>query len=154
AVWLSRIIVSMVSMVRGALTMRDRLLVLSPVLLRQGLTYTALIALGAVVAFGAMERALITRDFTLEYVAQVGSSVTPRLYNVAALWSALEGSILLWSLVLAGYLTLVVVKFRHRLTDPLVGWALLTMFVVAAFFFGLMIGPANPFSTWTPPIGF
>jgi len=98
-----------------------------------------------------MERALITRDFTLEYVAQVGSSVTPRLYNVAALWSALEGSILLWSLVLAGYLTLVVVKFRHRLTDPLVGWALLTMFVVAAFFFGLMLGPANPFETIANP---
>ncbi len=148
------VILGFVASALGALTLLVGLVNRRPVLLRQGLTYTALIALGAVVAFGAMERALITRDFTLEYVAQVGSSVTPRLYNVAALWSALEGSILLWSLVLAGYLTLVVVKFRHRLTDPLVGWALLTMFVVAAFFFGLMIGPANPFSTWTPPIGF
>ena len=66
---------------------------------------------------------------------------------MATLWSALEGSILLWGLILAGYLVAVTVKFRSRLTDPLVGWALLVMFVVAAFFFGLMLGPANPFRT-------
>ena len=39
-------------------------------------------------------------------------------------------------------------KFRDRLDDPLVGWALLTMFVVAAFFFALMLGPANPFRSF------
>ena len=47
--------------------------------------------------------------------------------------------------ILAGYLVAVVVKFRKRLDDPLVGWALLTMFVVCAFFFSLLAGPANPF---------
>ena len=98
-------------------------------------------------AFAAMERALITRDFSMEYVAEHGSSRTPALFNFATLWSALEGSILLWGLVLAGYLVAVTVKFRSRLTDPLVGWALLVMFVVSAFFFGLMLGPANPFRT-------
>ena len=35
-------------------------------------------------------------------------------------------------------------KFRKRLDDPLVGWALLTMFVVCVFFFGLMLGPGQP----------
>jgi cytochrome c-type biogenesis protein CcmF len=138
----------------GALTLGVGLVNRRPVLLRQAITYSALILLGAVVAFVAMERALITRDFSLEYVAQVGSSVTPPLYNVAALWGALEGSIILWALVLGGYTALVALKFRARLTDPLVGWALLTMFVVAAFFFGLMVGPANPFTTWSPPPGF
>jgi cytochrome c-type biogenesis protein CcmF len=48
----------------------------------------------------------------------------------------------------------VVVKFRERLDDPLVAWALVTMFVVCAFFFGLMAGPANPFTTVDPPPGF
>ena len=43
-----------------------------------------------------MARALITRDFTVAFVAQNGSSRTPPLFNVATLWSALEGSILLW----------------------------------------------------------
>ncbi|MDH3707834.1 MAG: cytochrome c biogenesis protein CcsA, partial [Acidimicrobiia bacterium] len=108
----------------------------------------------AVVAFVMMQRALVTRDYTLLYVADNGSPDTPRLYNFAALWAALEGSILLWGLVLAGYITAVVVKFRDRLTDPLVGWAMVTLFAVAGFFFFLMVDAANPFATWTPPAGF
>jgi cytochrome c-type biogenesis protein CcmF len=138
----------------GALTLAVGLVNKRPVLLRQGLTYAALIFAGGLLAFMAMERALITRDFTLRYVADHGSSLTPPLYNFATLWGALEGSIILWALVLGGYILLVAWKFRNRLTDPLVGWALLTMFLVAGFFFALMIGPANPFTTWTPPLGF
>jgi cytochrome c-type biogenesis protein CcmF len=78
-------------------------------------------------------------------VADNHSRATPLLYTIAGMWAALEGSILLWSLVLAGYLAVVAHKFRHRATDPVVGWALVTGFLVAAFFFGLMLGPANPF---------
>jgi len=116
--------------------------------------YTALLVVGAVLAVFAMERALITRDFTVEFVADNGSSRTPALYNVATLWAALEGSILLWALILSGYTAVVVGKFRRRLSDPLVGWALLTMFVVAAFFFFLMAFPANPFRSFSPPPGY
>jgi cytochrome c-type biogenesis protein CcmF len=118
-----------------------------PELLRMSRTYALMVLGGAAVAFAAMERALITRDFSLEYVALHGSSRTPALYNFATLWSALEGSILLWGLILAGFTVAVVLKFRDRLSDPLVGWAMLTMFVVCLFFFGLMLGPANPFRT-------
>ncbi len=130
-------------------------------LLVLGRTYAWLAFAGAVLAFAVMERALITRDFTVAYVAQVGSSRTPALYNFAALWSSLEGSILLWALVLTLYLVIIATKFRRRLDDPMVGWALLTMFAVAVFFFGLMLrpvlgieGPANPFASFDPPVGF
>mgnify|MGYP002682116518 CR=1 FL=1 len=87
-------------------------------------------------------------------MSRSGSSRTPALYNVATLWSALEGSIILWALVLSGYLVAVLRKFRDRLTDPLVGWALVTMFLTAAFFFALMVGPADPFRSFDPPLGF
>ena len=113
--------------------------------LRWAAGYAIIVGVGAIVAVVAMERALITRDFSLRYIAQVGSSRTPALFNVAAMWSALEGSILLWALILAGYLVAVVYRFRRRLTDPLVGWALVTLFAICAFFFGLMAGPVNPF---------
>jgi cytochrome c-type biogenesis protein CcmF len=119
-----------------------------------GAVYALLVLLGAVLAVGAMESALITRDFTLQFVADNGSSRTPFLYNIATLWSALEGSILLWALILAGYTVAVVAKFRRRLSDPLVGWALLTMLAVCVFFFYLMVGPANPFGGFDPPPGF
>ena len=88
-----------------------------------------------------------------QYVFDHGSSRTPFLFNIATMWSALEGSILLWALILAGYLLAVVYKFRKRLDDPLVAWALVTMFVVAAFFFGLMLFSANPFHSVVPPAG-
>lgn len=101
-------------------------------------------------AFLVMERALITRDFTVSFVAQHGSSRTPAVFNVATLWSALEGSILLWTLVLCGYVVAVVVKFRERRDDPMMAWVMLTLFVVCGFFFLLMVGPARPFSSFDP----
>ncbi|HEY4375650.1 MAG TPA: cytochrome c biogenesis protein CcsA, partial [Acidimicrobiales bacterium] len=118
---------------------------------RMGAVYSALLLFGALVSFAAMERGLITRDFSMKYVAEHGARATPALFNFATLWSALEGSILLWALVLTGYTAVVATKFRKRLTDPLVSWAMLTMFVVNLFFFCLMLGPANPFRTLANP---
>ena len=70
-------------------------------LLKQGPLYAWIAFGGIVLAVVMMQRALITRDFSLAYVQQVGSADTPALYNIAAMWSALEGSILLWALMLA-----------------------------------------------------
>ena len=123
-------------------------------LVRMSRWYAMLVLIGGVVAAFAMERALITRDFTVKYVADNGSTKTPALYNFATLWGALEGSIILWALILGGYTVAVVLKFRKRLADPLVGWALLTMLVVCVFFFFLLAGPANPFKTFSPPAGY
>jgi cytochrome c-type biogenesis protein CcmF len=123
-------------------------------LLRGGARYAWVVLAGMVVATIAMQRALITRDFELLFVAEHGSSKTPPLFNVATMWSALEGSILLWGLVLAGYLVIVVHKFRHRLDDTLVAWAMVVMFVVTAFFLALMMGPADPFQSFTPTLGY
>ena len=116
-----------------------------PALLQLGRSFVWLVLAAAVVAFAVMERALVTHDFSLAYVADNHSRSTPLLYTVASLWGALEGSILLWAFVLAGYLGAMAHRFRSRMEDPLVGWAVLTGLVVAAFFFALMMGPANPF---------
>lgn len=104
---------------------------------------------GAVVAVAAMEWALVTHDFSLQYVADNNAKATPLLFTVSGLWAALEGSILLWLLILGGFIAFTAHKFRDRITDPLVAWALLTTLVVALFFFLLTLGPANPFSLVT-----
>ena len=116
--------------------------------------WTWLVVGAAVGAFVVMELALFQRDYTVGYVSKVGSPHTPALFNFAALWSSLEGSILLWTLVLAMYLAAMVVKFAKRADDPLFGWALVVMLTVTAFFFALMTGPANPFVAVEVPIGF
>ncbi|MBI2169969.1 MAG: heme lyase CcmF/NrfE family subunit [Actinobacteria bacterium] len=114
-------------------------------LLVAGRRFVWVVVGAAVAAAGAMEWALVSHDFSLQYVVDNHARATPLLYTIASLWGALEGSILLWALVLGGYLAFAARKFRDRAGDPLVAWATLTGLVVAAFFFGLMIGPANPF---------
>ncbi len=148
------LVVGFSAAVLGAVVIGIGLATRRPKLLLAGRPYVWLVAVGAAVAFAVMERALITRDFTVEYVAANGSSRTPALYNVATLWGALEGSILLWALVLAGYLVVVTLRFRRRATDPMVGWATLTMLVVTAFFFLLMLTVARPFQSFDPAPGY
>ncbi len=120
-------------------------------LTRGAVTYGWMVFGAAVLAVVMMERALITRDFSVKYVQQVGSAATPPLFNVAALWSALEGSILLWILVLSVYLAAVIRRYRRRMDDPLIAWAMVVMFVVSAFFFLLASGPANAFQNAGTP---
>ena len=102
---------------------------------------------GALFATGAMEHALVTHDFTLVFVAQNNSTVTPLLYSITGMWSALAGSILLWGLILAVVSSIFVWRYRRQADDPVIRYATLVLYVVSAFFFGLMVGPANPFVT-------
>lgn len=101
---------------------------------------------GMLLATAAMEHALITHDFSLSFVAANNSRTTPLFFSITGMWSALQGSILLWVLVLAVYLCLVARRFRGRANDRVVAIALMVMFVVAGFFLCLMLGPADPFA--------
>ena len=114
--------------------------------------FVALASFMALAAFAVMEWAMITRDFSLLYVQKVGSSATPALYNFAAVWSALEGSILMWVLVLAGYVAAAMWWMRKRLNEPLVGWAMAVLLIALAYFFLLSYGPANPFVIGPPGV--
>ncbi len=100
-------------------------------------------------ATGAMIYALVTHDFSISYVAQVGSRETPLFYTVISLWGALEGSILFWGWVLGAYSTAVVWLNRKR-PGNLVPWASVTLLVIALFFAILLVGPANPFRSVFP----
>ena len=143
------------SSVLGALATGVALVTGNVKAIRQAGVYAALIVLGAVAAVLAMQIALQQRDYSIDYIQQVGSETTPPLYNVAAMWSALEGSILLWLLVLAGFTGAVAWRFRKRADDALVGWALVVMYVVCIFFALVSFGPANPFAAGpVQPIGF
>ena len=123
--------------------------------LRQAPIYAAVIVGGAVLAVISMQWALFSRDYSIDFVQRVGSSTTPTLYNIAAMWSALEGSILLWVIVLALFTGGVALRFVRRRDDELVAWALVVMYVVMTFFALVSFGPASPFAPGaTVPIGF
>lgn len=108
----------------------------------------ALLAL-ALLGAGALMFALLTHDFSLAYVAQNGSRATPTFYTAISLWAALEGSILLWIAVLAGY-GAATAAFAPRRAPDLYPLAQGVLFLIAAFFLWLAAGPADPFRTVAP----
>ncbi|MDT0275569.1 heme lyase CcmF/NrfE family subunit [Blastococcus goldschmidtiae] len=105
---------------------------------------------GAAVAFITLEIALLTDDFAVSFVAGNSSRATPVLFKLTAAWSALEGSIVLWIAVLAGF-TAVVLRQVRSVDDRLGVGALAFMGLVATFFFGLVSTVANPFEVLAQP---
>ena len=114
--------------------------------------FASLAFLAALGAFAVMEYAMITRDFSLAYVQKVGSWSTTALYNFAAVWSALEVSILMWVLILSGYTLTVCFWMRKRLSESLAASAMAVMMIVMAFFFLVSFFPANPFALGAPGV--
>jgi len=109
------------------------------------IAHNALLSIATVL----MVVALVTHDFSVSYVAAVGSRSTPLLFTVISLWGALEGSILFWAWVLALYAA-AVVWFHSRRPGNLVPYAAMTLLAVAAFFAVLLVGPADPFLPMSP----
>ena len=121
-------------------------------LLRLGGRFIPVLAASGLAAAAVMEWALISHDFSVRYVAENNATTTPLLYTIAGLWASLEGSILLWSLVLCVHLLALWWKHRRHRDDPLVSWALVVTVMVATFFFALLLGPANPFRGLDGPV--
>jgi cytochrome c-type biogenesis protein CcmF len=63
-----------------------------------------------------------------------------------SLWSADEGSLMLWNLILAGFIAAVAWRFRHRRPETF-PWAMVVLFAVQAFYLILVLGPTQPFAT-------
>src|SRR5437870_10882087 len=91
-----------------------------------------------------MEYALITHDFSVQYVAQVGSREVPTWVTIVSLWSSLEGSILFWGCILGFYIAGAtwLNKSKHEDYTP---YAIGTWLGCGAFFSFLIAAPANPF---------
>src|ERR671931_303879 len=108
---------------------------------------TAYSLLGVVAAAnGAMLAAILSNDFSIKYVAENSSRTTPTFFKVLSLWSADEGSLLLWNLILAGYIAAVALRFRNRRPETL-PLAMGVMYAVSAFYLVLVLGPTRPFAT-------
>lgn len=105
----------------------------------------ALLLLGANVV---MEAALLTPDFSVSYVAHVGSRTAPTWVRIVSLWSSLEGSILFWGAMLGAYVLAAVRTFRKHVREE--GWGLGVLLVCGSFFAFLIAGPANPFGVVSP----
>jgi cytochrome c-type biogenesis protein CcmF len=89
--------------------------------------------------------ALLTRDFSLEYVAGHISANMPSVYVFTAFWSGQAGSMLFWALILSMYGTLAIATSRSR-NRELVPWATGTVSAILLFFIATTCFKANPFT--------
>ena len=97
-----------------------------------------------------MEYALLTHDFSVSYVAHVGSRSVPTWVSMVSLWSSLEGSILFWGLVMGAYIA--VATWQNRDKHPeYMPYAVGVWLACGAFFSFLLAGPAQPFATVPGP---
>ena len=102
-----------------------------------------------VLATGVMEYALIRHDFSVQYVAHVGSTQVPLWVTIVSLWSSLEGSILFWGFILGIYIA-ATIWFNRNEHQEYMPFAIGTWLSCGAFFSFLIAGPANPFLSVVP----
>ena len=105
----------------------------------------ALVAL----AYGLLTHAFIAQDFSVGYVAQHSNTLLPMVYRITAVWGSHEGSLLLWTLVIALW-TAAVARFSHTLPATVSARVLGVMGVVAAGFLAFLIFTSNPFARLLP----
>src|SRR5262245_55911304 len=136
-------LVSIAVSVRGALTRRTDLVRTGE---HAAYAVFGLVALAAVILL----RALLTHDFSLEYVAAYSSSTLPTNYVVAALWGGQKGSLLFWTFMLSLFTTIVQLQNRER-NRELMPWVTATLMTVAVFFLGLVTFITDPFERLPTP---
>jgi cytochrome c-type biogenesis protein CcmF len=118
---------------------------------RRGLYATfAMILLASV----GLWTALLTRDYSLEYVAGNISASMPSVYVFTAFWSGQAGSMLFWALILSLCSALAIAMSRGRNPD-LMPWAAGTLGAILLFAIATTCFRANPFTRldWTPVDG-
>lgn len=99
-----------------------------------------------VVAMGILEVLFLTDRFEVHYVATHSSRDLHTGYKFTALWSGMQGSLLLWASILAGFIFFASVKTR-AFRGPLASYATAIMAFAQVFFLALICVHENPFLT-------
>ena len=100
-------------------------------------------------AFGLLTAGFVARDFSLRYVAENSNSLLPVVYRYTAVWGAHEGSLLLWTLILALW-TAAVARFSRALPMRVSARVLGVMGVVGVGFLAFLIFTSTPFERLLP----
>lgn len=88
--------------------------------------------------------ALITSNFSLEYVSRYSSAATPLVFKISGFWAGMEGSLLFWVFILSLYTLLVLYQNRKKYTH-LMPWVLMVIAMVQGFFLLICCFFENPF---------
>ena len=102
-----------------------------------------------IISFGILTSAFVVQDFSVEYVARNSNSLLPMHYRFSAVWSAHEGSLLLWELILAVWIAAVAL-FSKRLPEVFRARVLAVLGLISVGFLLFIILTSNPFGRLIP----
>lgn len=101
------------------------------------------------IAFGCLAYSFLINDFSVLNVVQHSFSKLPPIYRFTATWGSHEGSLLLWTFILALW-TLAVTLFSRHLPDDMVARVIGVMGLVSCGLLLFMLTTSNPFIRLLP----
>src|SRR5256712_7801744 len=101
------------------------------------------------IAFCCLGYSFITNDFSVLNVVSNSNSQLPLHYRLAATWGSHEGSLLLWTFMLAIWMVAVTL-FSNHLPDEMVARVLGVMATISVGFLLSMLLTSNPFERLFP----
>ncbi|SUZ87990.1 uncharacterized protein METZ01_LOCUS40844 [marine metagenome] len=93
--------------------------------------------------------AFATDDFSVQFVAQHSNSALPTRYKLTAVWGGHEGSFLLWTFMLAGWM-LAVAIFSKSVPIDFVARVLGVLGLLCGAYILFMLATSNPFDRIVP----
>ncbi len=100
-------------------------------------------------AFCCLAWSFVNNDFSVLNVASNSNSTLPVHYRFAATWGSHEGSMLLWVLMLTGWMMAVSLGSRH-LPEAMAARILAVMALISVGFLAFMLITSNPFERLLP----
>ena len=101
------------------------------------------------IAFGALMRSFVVSDFTVVNVVENSHSLKPMLFKVAGTWGSHEGSLLLWTLILAVF-GAAVALLGQNIPTSLKARTLSVQAWISTGFLSFMLFTSNPFDRIFP----
>jgi|TARA_B110000438_G_scaffold295836_1_gene339516 cytochrome c-type biogenesis protein CcmF len=93
--------------------------------------------------------AFVTDDFSVQFVAQHSNTLLPTRYKMTAVWGGHEGSFLLWTFMLAGWMLAVSIYSKSMPID-FVARVLGVLGILCTAYILFMLATSNPFDRIVP----
>jgi len=103
------------------------------------------------IAYACLTASYLLDDFSVANVANNSNSLLPWYYKASAVWGNHEGSVLLWSLILAGW-GFAVSQFSRELPRDMLARVMGVMGLVSLGFLAFVLITSNPFERLLPNV--
>ncbi|MDH4246791.1 MAG: heme lyase CcmF/NrfE family subunit [Deltaproteobacteria bacterium] len=94
-------------------------------------------------------RSFLANDFSVRFVWENSSTDLPIFYKITAFWGGMDGSLLFWELVLAGFTAIVAYTYQ-RVNREIIPYVLVTLNIIHVFLLSLLVSWSNPLDVQSP----